>query len=173
MSSAYENRDESEAVQTIHRAIELGITLFGAAEVYNDNEKLVGRAIRNYRDRVVIATKFGFKIDESGTIVGLDSSPENVRQVCDASLRRLEVDYMTISICFINTASIKLFRLKRRLRRWQNSYNKEKFAILDFRKQVQRRFVVPTLFIQSVRFSLSIRSRNEESKPRFCRRCGN
>ncbi|MEA5597331.1 aldo/keto reductase [Rivularia sp. UHCC 0363] len=96
MSSAYENRDESEAVQTIYRAIELGITFFDTAEVYNDNEHLVGRAIRNYRDRVVIATKFGFKIDESGAIAGLDSSPKNVRQVCDASLRRLGVDYIDL-----------------------------------------------------------------------------
>ena len=96
MSSAYENRDESEAVQTIHRAIELGITFFDTAEVYNDNEQLVGRAIRDCRDRVVIATKFGFKIDESEKIVGLDSSPENVRRVCDASLQRLGVDYIDL-----------------------------------------------------------------------------
>jgi len=84
MSSAYENRDESEAIQTIHHAIDLSITFFDTAEVYNDNEQLVGRAIRDYRDRVVIATKFGFKIDEGGTIVGLDSSPAHVCQVCDA-----------------------------------------------------------------------------------------
>ncbi|MGB3309827.1 MAG: aldo/keto reductase [Nodosilinea sp.] len=96
MSSAYENRDESEAIQTIHRAIELGITFFDTAEVYNDNEQLVGRAIRDYRDRVVIATKFGFKIDESETIVGLDSSPENVHRVCEASLQRLGVDYIDL-----------------------------------------------------------------------------
>jgi aryl-alcohol dehydrogenase-like predicted oxidoreductase len=56
MSSAYENRDESEAIQTIHRAIELGITFLDTAEVYNDNEQLVGRAIRGYRDRIIIAT---------------------------------------------------------------------------------------------------------------------
>lgn len=103
MSSAYENRDESEAVPTIHRAIELGITFFDTAEVYNDNEQLVGRAIRDYRDslgalreRVVIATKFGFKIDESGKITGLDSSPKNVRCVCDVSLLRLGVDYIDL-----------------------------------------------------------------------------
>jgi aryl-alcohol dehydrogenase-like predicted oxidoreductase len=103
MSSAYENRDESEAIQTIHRAIELGITFFDTAEVYNDNEQLVGREIRNYRDscgtlrdRVVIATKFGFKIDGSGKIVGLDSSPENVHRVCNASLQRLGVDHINL-----------------------------------------------------------------------------
>jgi aryl-alcohol dehydrogenase-like predicted oxidoreductase len=96
MSSAYENRDESEAVKTIHRAIELGITFFDTAEVYNDNEQLVGQAIRNYRDRIVIATKFGFKIDESTKIIGLDSSPENVRRVCDASLQRLGVEYIDL-----------------------------------------------------------------------------
>lgn len=96
MSSAYENRGTVEAVQTIHRAIELGITFFDTAEVYNDNEHLVGQAIWNYRDRVVIATKFGFKIDKSGTIVGLDSSPDNIRRVCDASLQRLGIDYIDL-----------------------------------------------------------------------------
>ena len=96
MSSAYENRDEAEAIQTIHRAIELGITFFDTAEVYNDNEQLVGRALRNDRDRVVIATKFGFKIDEHGAIAGLDSSPQNVRHVCDASLQRLGVDHIDL-----------------------------------------------------------------------------
>lgn len=96
MSSAYENRDEAEAIQTIHRAIELGITFFDTAEVYNDNEQLVGRALRNDRDRIVIATKFGFKIDEKGVIAGLDSSPQNVRHVCDASLQRLGVDHIDL-----------------------------------------------------------------------------
>jgi aryl-alcohol dehydrogenase-like predicted oxidoreductase len=96
MSSAYENRDESEAVQTIHRAIELGITFFDTAEVYNDNELLVGQAIQHYRDRVVIATKFGFKFDASGKMMGLDSSPENVRRVCNASLQRLGVDHIDL-----------------------------------------------------------------------------
>lgn len=96
MSSAYENRDELEAIQTIHRAIELGITFFNTAKVYNVNEQFVSRAIRDYRDRVVIATKFGFKIDGSGKIVGLDSSPENVRRVCNASLQRLGVDHIDL-----------------------------------------------------------------------------
>jgi len=92
MSWAYGNRDEAEAIKTIHRAIELGVNFFDTAEIYSDNEKLVGRALQGYRDRAVIATKFGFKLDGNREIVGLDSSPENVRRVCDASLQRLGVD---------------------------------------------------------------------------------
>lgn len=94
MSWAYGSRDEAESIQTIHRALELGINFLDTAEVYGPfaNEQLVGRAIKDRRDKVIIATKFGFKMDESGKIVGLDSTPENVRRVCDASLQRLGVD---------------------------------------------------------------------------------
>lgn len=95
MSSAYEGREDAQAVETIHRAIDLGITFLDTAEVYNDNEQLVGRAIRDRRDRVTLATKFGFKI-EDGTITGFDSSAENVRRVCDNSLRRLGVEHIDL-----------------------------------------------------------------------------
>src|SRR5438046_1564582 len=77
MSQAYgtsEERDEGESIATIHRAIELGVTFFDTAEVYGPyaNEELLGRALKGRRDRVVIATKFGFKIAEGG-VAGLDS----------------------------------------------------------------------------------------------------
>lgn len=84
---------EAESVATIHRAIDLGITFFDTAEVYGPhlNEELVGRAIQGRRDGLVIATKFGFRFDESG-FRGVDSSPENVRRACEGSLRRLGID---------------------------------------------------------------------------------
>jgi aryl-alcohol dehydrogenase-like predicted oxidoreductase len=85
--------DVNEANATIHRAIELGVTFFDTAEVYgpHTNEELVGRAIKGYRDKLVIATKFGFRFD-NGQIVGVDSSPENVRRACEGSLQRLGID---------------------------------------------------------------------------------
>ncbi|MDE2481130.1 MAG: aldo/keto reductase [bacterium] len=96
MSQSYgtaEERDEAESVATIHRAIELGCTFLDTAEAYGPfaNEELLGRALRGRRDGVVIATKFGFRFGEGG-IVGVDSRPEHVREVVEASLRRLQTD---------------------------------------------------------------------------------
>ncbi len=98
MSYAYGNSDQKESIAVIHRAIELGITLFDTAEIYGPftNEQLVGRAIQGKRDRVVIATKFGFDISESGELRGANSKPDHVRQVCDASLQRLGTDYIDL-----------------------------------------------------------------------------
>ncbi|HYJ80038.1 MAG TPA: aldo/keto reductase, partial [Longimicrobiaceae bacterium] len=99
MSHAYgtvEERDERESVATIHRAIELGCTFLDTAEVYGPyaNEELLARALRELeggRERVVIATKFGFKI-ENGGIAGVDSRPEHIREAVEGSLRRLGTD---------------------------------------------------------------------------------
>ena len=101
MSYAYgtpEERDETESIATIHRAIELGVTFFDTAEAYGPytNEELLTRALRDRRDRVVIATKFGFKFDEKGGLAGTDSRPEHTRQVVEASLRRLKTDYIDL-----------------------------------------------------------------------------
>lgn len=93
MSWAYGEADEREAIETIRRALDLGITFFDTAEVYGpyENERLLGRALGADRDRVVIATKFGFRIVD-GRIEGLDSRPANVRRVCEAALERLGTD---------------------------------------------------------------------------------
>jgi aryl-alcohol dehydrogenase-like predicted oxidoreductase len=86
--------DPDEAIATIHRAIDLGVTLFDTAEIYgpHSNEELVGEAIRDRRDEVVIATKFGFTIGDGGVISGVNSTPANVRSACEGSLRRLGID---------------------------------------------------------------------------------
>src|SRR3989440_7283715 len=78
----------------IRAAVERGVTLFDTAEAYGPftNEELVGEALAPVRDRVVIATKFGFGINPDGTRYGLDSRPEHIRQVTDASLKRLQVE---------------------------------------------------------------------------------
>jgi aryl-alcohol dehydrogenase-like predicted oxidoreductase len=98
MSWAYDTadaRDEKESLATLHAAVDLGITFLDTAEVYGPwtNERLVGRALAGRRDRVVLATKFGFRIDDAGKLLGgLDGSPANARRTCDASLQRLGVD---------------------------------------------------------------------------------
>jgi aryl-alcohol dehydrogenase-like predicted oxidoreductase len=93
MTYAYGAADETEAVATIHRAIDLGITFLDTAEIYGPftNELLVGRAIAGRRDQVVIATKFGFSFGE-GRERGVDGSPANVKKVAEASLGRLGID---------------------------------------------------------------------------------
>jgi aryl-alcohol dehydrogenase-like predicted oxidoreductase len=99
MSEFYGGRDEAEAIATIHRALELGVTLLDTADMYGygDNEELVGRAIAGRRDGVVLATKFGIVRDrDDATVRGLDGSADYVRRACDASLRRLGVDHIDL-----------------------------------------------------------------------------
>jgi aryl-alcohol dehydrogenase-like predicted oxidoreductase len=93
MSQSYGVRNDPESIATLHRALELGVTFFDTAEVYGPfhNEELLGRTVKGKRDRVVIATKFGFRI-EGGKISGLDSRPEHVREAVEGSLRRLGTD---------------------------------------------------------------------------------
>ncbi|CRZ17475.1 aldo/keto reductase [Mycolicibacterium neworleansense] len=98
MSFAYGSagRDDAESVRTIHRAIDLGVTLIDTAEVYGPyvNEELVGRALRGRRDKVVLATKFGM-ISHTGRD-GVDSSPANIRTAVEGSLRRLGTDHIDL-----------------------------------------------------------------------------
>ncbi len=102
MSFAYGASDENESIRTLHRAVDLGITFFDTAEMYGPytNEQLLGRALKPVRDRVVIATKFGFKFDPSksgaAALTGVDSRPENVKRVAEASLKRLGTDVIDL-----------------------------------------------------------------------------
>jgi aryl-alcohol dehydrogenase-like predicted oxidoreductase len=86
--------DRNEGVRVIRSAVERGVTLFDTAEAYGlfTNEDLVGEALQPVRDQVLICTKFGFKITETGETVGLDSRPEHIREVVEASLKRLRTD---------------------------------------------------------------------------------
>jgi aryl-alcohol dehydrogenase-like predicted oxidoreductase len=87
--------DKQQAIDLIRGAVERGVTFFDTAEVYGPftNEELVGEALAPFRDQVVIATKFGWRIDpETGRQIGMDSRPEHIREVAEASLKRLKVD---------------------------------------------------------------------------------
>ncbi len=97
MSQSYGPAEESESLATVNRALELGVDFFDTAEVYGPfiNEELVGRALKGHRRQVVIATKFGFRI-EDGKITGTDSRPEHIREVAEACLRRLQTDYIDL-----------------------------------------------------------------------------
>jgi aryl-alcohol dehydrogenase-like predicted oxidoreductase len=90
--------DKQQAVSLIRSAVELGVTLFDTAEVYGPfkNEELVGEALAPFRDQVVIATKFGFKIGPKGEQVGVDSRPEHIKEVVEASLKRLKVEVIDL-----------------------------------------------------------------------------
>ena len=93
MTFLYGKATDEDAVAVIHRSLDLGMTFLDTAEVYGPyaNEELVGKAIRGRREQAVVATKFGFKI-ENGAMAGVDGTPENVRRACDASLQRLGID---------------------------------------------------------------------------------
>jgi aryl-alcohol dehydrogenase-like predicted oxidoreductase len=101
MSQAYgmpEERDERESIATLHRAIELGVTFFDTAEIYGPfvNEELLARGLEGRRDRVVIATKFGFRTGANGAIAGVDSRPEHIREAVEGSLKRLRTDHIDL-----------------------------------------------------------------------------
>ena len=104
MTQAYgtaEERDERESIATVHRAVELGCTFLDTAEAYGPyrNEELLARALETLeggRERVIIATKFGFRFDANGAITGVDSRPAHIREVVEGSLRRLATDHIDL-----------------------------------------------------------------------------
>jgi len=93
-AGTYGNEDDAESMATLDEAIGMGVTFFDTAEIYgpHSNEEMLGRALRGRREGLVIATKFGFRVEGGTRAAGLDSSPANVRRACEGSLRRLGTD---------------------------------------------------------------------------------
>src|SRR5580704_10144496 len=91
-------KDKQEMIAVIRSAVELGVTFFDTAEVYGPftNEELVGEALASVRAQVVIATKFGFQFDEGGKQAGLNSRPAHIKEVAEASLKRLKTDVIDL-----------------------------------------------------------------------------
>jgi len=98
MSDFYGRADEATSIETIHRSIDLGVDFLDTADAYGPftNERLVGKAVRGKRDRVVLATKFGNVRGEDGSFLGVSGKPEYLRKACDGSLQRLGVDHIDL-----------------------------------------------------------------------------
>ena len=98
MSEFYGSHDDAQSIATIHRALDLGCNFLDTADMYGPykNEELVGRAIRDHRDDVVLATKFGNMRGDDGAFLGISGKADYVRQACDASLKRLGVDHIDL-----------------------------------------------------------------------------
>ena len=98
MSEFYGAHDDAQSIDTIHRALDLGVNFLDTADMYGPftNEMLVGRAIHDRRDEVVVATKFGNMRGDDGAFLGINGRPEYLRKACDASLQRLGVDHIDL-----------------------------------------------------------------------------
>ncbi|MFG1599011.1 aldo/keto reductase [Klebsiella quasipneumoniae] len=151
MSFAYGGAEESQAINTIHAAVDMGVTFLDSAEVYGpfDNEVLVGKAIKGIRDKVQIATKFGFRILPTGQglerMAGVDSRPEHIREAVEGSLKRLNIE--TIDLLYQHRVDPAVPG-KRWWAPWPTWLKRVKFATSGCRKCQPRRCAGPARCIR-------------------------
>ncbi len=171
MSEFYGRADEAEAVETIHRALDLGVTMLDTADMYGPftNEQLVGRAISGRRDEVVVATKFGNVRDpDDPTKRRIDGSPEYVRSACDASLERLGVDVIDL---YYQHRVDKTVPIEETVGAMSELVSAGRFDASGCPRPPPPRSAERTPPTRSPRCRASTRCGRETSRTRSCRRC--
>jgi aryl-alcohol dehydrogenase-like predicted oxidoreductase len=169
MSSGYgPAADKQEMISLIRTAVERGITLFDTAEVYGPfkNEELVGEALAPLRDQVVIATKFGFKLGANGEQMGVDSRPEHIRDVADASLKRLKIDVIDLFYQHRVDPDVPIEEVAGAVKELIEEGKVKHFGLSEAGVQTIRRAhaVQPVTALQS-EYSLWLRQAEEEALP--------
>lgn len=176
MSFAYGGAEESQAINTIHAAVDLGVTFLDTAEVYGpfDNEVLIGKAIKGVRDKVQIATKFGFRILPGGQglerMAGVDSRPEHIREAVEGSLKRLNVE--TIDLLYQHRVDPTV-PVEDVVGTMADLVKEGKFSISDFPRSLPILYAGPVKFIRSPPFRLNILSGPASRKKTFSKLAAN
>ncbi len=170
MSFAYGGAETSQAINTIHAAMDMGVTFLDTAEVYGpfDNEVLVGKAIKGFRDKVQIATKFGFRILPTGQglerMAGVDSRPAHIRESVEGSLKRLNVE--TINLLYQHRVDPAV-PVEEVVGTMADLVKRVKFAISVCRKYLLRRCAGPARYIRSLPCRRNIRYGAASRRPVF------
>lgn len=141
--------NDEESIRAIHRALELGITFFDTADVYGcgHSERVIGKALKGKHDGVVIATKFGqVFIEDTRQAIGYDTSPAHIYNVCEASLRRLDVE--TIDLYQLHVKTWNPIKFPKSWKHWNSSFPKGRSGIMVGARTIQRgRVYLPQVLI--------------------------